>query len=54
VSAEVKRLLENPCTYEKLLLELEGDQHKMRRIIKWLLDNERIILRVDNLLEWRE
>lgn len=54
VSAEVKRLLENPCTYEKLLLELEGDQHKMRRIIKWLLDNERIILRVDNLLEWKE
>lgn len=54
VSAEVKRLLENPCTYEKLLLELEGDQHKMRRIIKWLLDNEKIVLRVDNLLEWRE
>ena len=54
VSAEVKRLLENPCTYEKLLLALEGDQHKMRRIIKWLLDNERIILRVDNLLEWKE
>ena len=54
VSAEVKRILEKPCTYEKLLLALEGDQHKMRRIIKWLLDNERIILRVDNLLEWKE
>ncbi len=54
VSAEVKRILEKPCAYEKLLLELEGDQHKMRRIIKWLLDNEMIVLRVDNLLEWRE
>lgn len=54
VSAEVKRILEEPGTYEKLLLELEGDQHKMRRIIKWLLDNEKIVLRVDNLLEWRE
>jgi len=54
VSAEVKRILEVPCAYEKLLLELEGDQHKMRRIIKWLLDNEKIVLRVDNLLEWRE
>jgi len=54
VSAEVKRILEKPCAYEKLLLELEGDQHKMRRIIKWLLDNEKIVLRVDNLLEWKE
>ena len=54
VSAEVKRILEKPCAYEKLLLELEGDQHKMRRIIKWLLDNEKIVLRVDNHLEWRD
>lgn len=52
IEEQVKKLLESPCTYEKLLLNLEGDQHKMRRVIKWLLDNEKIIYRVDNLLEW--
>ncbi len=41
-----------PCTYEKLLLNLEGDQQKLRPVIKWLLDNEKIIHRVDGLLEW--
>lgn len=52
IGEHVKKLLEIPCTYEKLLLNLEGDQQKMRRVIKWLLDNEKIIYRVDNLLEW--
>ena len=54
ISDEVKKLLEVPRTYEKLLLNLEGDQQKLRQVIKWLLDNEKIIYRVDNLLEWRE
>ena len=54
ISESVKNLLETPCTYEKLLLYLEGDQQKMRPVIKWLLDNEKIIYRVDNLLEWQE
>lgn len=54
IAEHVKKLLEIPCTYEKLLLNLEGDQQKMRRVIKWLLDNEKIIYRVDNLIEWKE
>ncbi len=52
IGEHVKKLLDIPCTYEKLLLNLEGDQQKMRRVIKWLLDNEKIIYSVDNLLEW--
>lgn len=54
VSKRVKKLLEEPSTYENLLLKLEGDQQKMREIVKWLLDNKKIIYRVDNLLEWKE
>lgn len=54
VSGQVKKILENPCNYEKLLLELKGDQQKMRQVIKWLLDNEKIIYRIDNKLEWKE
>jgi ATP-dependent DNA helicase RecQ len=52
IGEHIKKLLETPCQYEKLLFNLEGDQQKMRRVIKWLLDNEKIIYRVDNLMEW--
>lgn len=54
VGEQVKKILEKPCNYEKLLLELKGDQQKMRQLIKWMLDNEKIIYRIDNNLEWRE
>jgi ATP-dependent DNA helicase RecQ len=52
IGKEVKKILVKPITYEKLLLKLKGDQQKMRQVIKWLLDNNKIIYRVDNLLEW--
>ncbi len=52
ISERVKKILETPCSYEKLLLNLEGDQQQMRQVIKWLLDNEKIIYRIDNKLEW--
>lgn len=52
IADRVKKIIETPCTYEKLLLNLEGDHQKLRQVIKWLLDNEKIIYRVDNLLEW--
>ena len=54
IGESVKKILKDPCSYEKLLLNLEGDQQKLRRVVKWLLDNEKIIYRVDNLLEWAE
>ncbi len=53
IGKEVKKILKTPITYEKLLLKLKGDQQKMRQVIKWLIDNNKIIYRVDNLLEWR-
>lgn len=52
IGKEVKKMLKNPITYENLLLKLKGDQQKMRQVIKWLIDNNKIIYRVDNLLEW--
>jgi len=53
VSKRVQKLLADPCTYENLLFKLKGDQQKMREIVKWLLDNKKIIYRVDGLLEWK-
>jgi len=52
IGKEVKKILANPITYENLLLKLKGDQQKLRQVIKWLLDNNKIIYRIDNLLEW--
>jgi ATP-dependent DNA helicase RecQ len=54
ISKRVRGIIETPCSYEKLLLKLKGDQQKMRTVIKWLLDNKKIIYRVDNNLEWNE
>lgn len=49
---QVKKILETPCTYEKLLFQLKGDPQKTRHIVQWLLDNEKITYRIDNKLEW--
>ncbi|MBN2636598.1 MAG: RecQ family zinc-binding domain-containing protein, partial [Prolixibacteraceae bacterium] len=54
IGKNIQKMLEIPITYEKLLLQLKGDQQKMRQVIKWLLDNEKIIYRIDNKLEWKE
>jgi ATP-dependent DNA helicase RecQ len=54
ISKRIKKIIEAPCSYENLLLKLEGDQQKMRSVIKWLLDNKVIIHRIDNHLEWSE
>jgi len=54
ISKEVMRILATPVTYEKLLLKLKGDQQKKRQVIKWLLDNHKIVYRIDNALEWVE
>ncbi|NQU52050.1 MAG: RecQ family zinc-binding domain-containing protein, partial [Bacteroidetes bacterium] len=52
IGKEIKKILDSPITYENLLLKLKGDQQKMRQVIKWLLDNNKIIYRIDNQLEW--
>ena len=52
IGKQVKKILKTPITYENLLLKLKGDQQKMRQVIKWLIDNNKIIYRVDDFLEW--
>ena len=52
ISNLVKKILDTPCTYEQLLFKLKGNQEKMRQVVKWLLDNKKIVYRIDNKLEW--
>ncbi len=54
MSKKVKQILETPCSYENLLLKLNGDQEKMMETVKWLTDNKKIKLRVDQKLEWAD
>ncbi len=54
IEKEIRKIVAAPVTYENLLLELKGDQQKMRLIIKWLIDNKKIIYRVDGKLEWHQ
>ncbi len=54
ISRQVQKILETPAVYEQLLLQLKGDQEKMREVVKWLIDNHRIRLRVDGKMEWNE
>lgn len=52
IRRQIGKILETPCSYEALLLKLKGNQEKMRQAVKWLIDNEDILLRVDGKMEW--
>ncbi len=54
ISKKVKTIVEIPCSYEELLFQLKGEQEKMRKVVSWLLDNNKLIYRVDDKLEWTE
>ncbi len=53
ISREVEKILETPRTYENVLLKLKGNREKAMKVLKWLLDNRDILLRVDRKLEWK-
>ncbi|MDX9880677.1 MAG: ATP-dependent DNA helicase RecQ [Prolixibacteraceae bacterium] len=54
IGMQVKKILETPCSYNDLLKKAEGQKDTVIKTIRWLLDNEKIIYRVDNLLEWKK
>ncbi len=54
IGKRIQQILAKPCKLEDLIFQLKGDNAKMRKILKWYLDNQKIIYRIDGLLEWRE
>ncbi len=54
VSEQIKRALFEPCFYEELLTKIEGNPENAIKIVRWLLENEKIVYRVDNRMEWRK
>ena len=54
VSEQIKKVLTESCFYEELLARIEGKPENVVKIIRWLLENEKIVYRVDNKMEWRK
>lgn len=50
----IKKVLLEPCFYEELLAQVEGNPEHIVKIVRWLLENEKIRYRVDNRMEWQK
>ena len=53
ISEKIKKVLAEPCFYEEVLKQIEGNTDNVVKIVRWLLENEKISYRVDNKMEWR-
>ena len=53
IGEKIQKILTNPCKMEDLVFQLKGEPEKMRKVLKWYLDNQKVIYRIDGLLEWR-
>jgi ATP-dependent DNA helicase RecQ len=54
ISEQIQNVLEVPCFYEELLTQIGGNTDNVVKIVRWLLENEKISYRVDNRMEWRK
>ena len=54
ISEQIKKVMVQPCFYEELLQQIEGKPENIIKIVRWLLENEKIVYRVDNRMEWRK
>jgi len=54
ISEQIKKVLIQPCFYEELLSRIEGTPEHVVKIVRWLLENEKIVYLVDNRMEWRK
>lgn len=51
---QIKKVLIEPCFYEELLAQITGKAENTVKVVRWLLENEKIVYRVDNRMEWRK
>jgi len=54
IIADIKEeLKKQPLMHHELFYRMKGDEEHIQMIIRWLLDNQRIVVRIDEKLEWR-
>ncbi len=51
---QIKKALLEPCFYEELLAKIDGKSENTVKVVRWLLENEKIVYRIDNRMEWRK
>jgi len=51
---EIEKNLEEACSFEELIMKLKGNEDLKIKVIRWLMDNGKIVHRVDNKLEWKK
>ncbi len=52
ISSKLQELLEEPCLFEDLIFKLDKNEDELIRVIRWLIENGKIVHRIDNCLEW--
>lgn len=54
IGKRIRAMLKTPLTYEALLAGIKGSRDKNAEVIKWLIDNDQIVWRIDRKLEWKK
>ncbi|MGQ7870322.1 RecQ family ATP-dependent DNA helicase [Sunxiuqinia sp. sy24] len=54
LAEDIKNNLLEACSFEELIMKLKGKEDLKIKVIRWLMDNGKIVRRIDNKLEWKE
>ena len=53
LAGEIRENLTEACSFEELIMKLKGNEDRKVKVIHWLMDNGKIVKRIDNKLEWK-
>lgn len=53
IAASIKEKLHEPMTPEKLHFTFTGENEKTAQVLRWLIDNGKIVSRIDGKMEWK-
>jgi ATP-dependent DNA helicase RecQ len=55
IAIDIKMILKKePCFRHELFFQLKGDRDKNQQVIRWLIDNGNVVVRIDEKLEWKD
>jgi ATP-dependent DNA helicase RecQ len=55
IIGEIKQLLAiQPLMHHELFYKMKGNEDNNQQVIRWLMDNQQLVVRLDQKLEWQE
>jgi len=54
ISNLLEQYLQEPRLFEELVFKIDRNEDEIIQVIRWLIDNGKIVHRIDNRLEWKE